>query len=316
MKGILVTNFAYGTGPYLRTTDLAIAFNDALEKRGRPRLRCLIPWVYGEKQRTVMREEFGGHAAEYQDEIILDPALGKLLGGIFYKKEKYHNSLARWIATCEETEDAMRRHLVGTIRGEMLDGKEVALDGKDIVVELNRSPRCNYGVAPSYSASFGYLSLILERAASHGEAIAVPEDLLRKGVTLARRIEAAQKIFAVAYPSTFTDTPDYRSPYSDKRREVIVPPLISVRSPKNRELLKGKGIFVTITGIPGLERLYRDARSLGLRLYSNDTNAVPDATYASPHALEDDAILLHFARSGWSSVWLSMIYDTALVVPG
>ncbi len=81
----LVTNFAYGTGPYLRTTELALAFNDELEARGHERLRIIVPWVYGEKQRSVMLEEFGTHLRQRRDEIVLDPGLGAELKRIFFR---------------------------------------------------------------------------------------------------------------------------------------------------------------------------------------------------------------------------------------
>jgi len=76
-----------------------------------------------------------------------------------------------------------------------------------------------------------------------------------------------------------------------------------------------KGIFVTITGIPGLERLYAEAQALGIKLYSNDTKAVPGSIRALPHIIPNKNIVFQFARSGWSSVWLSMLVGTPLVMP-
>ena len=83
-KNYAVLNFAYGTGPYLRTTDLAIAFNAELERRGQPRLGIIVPWVYGDKQKKVMLEEFAGHEQKYPGEILLDAGLGAILKSIFY----------------------------------------------------------------------------------------------------------------------------------------------------------------------------------------------------------------------------------------
>ncbi|MBX9907073.1 hypothetical protein K2X96_04235, partial [Patescibacteria group bacterium] len=75
------------------------------------------------------------------------------------------------------------------------------------------------------------------------------------------------------------------------------------------------GIFVTITGIEGLERLYAEARALGLKLYSNDTDAVAGSVKALPHVIPNPAIAAQFARAGWGSIWLSMFCGTPLVVP-
>ncbi|MEK7074552.1 MAG: hypothetical protein AAB968_02195, partial [Patescibacteria group bacterium] len=101
-----------------------------------------------------------------------------------------------------------------------------------------------------------------------------------------------------------------RGRYND---EILVPPIAPPPQLNNEEI--EKGIFVTITGIPGLERLYQDARRLGLKLYSNDMEAVPGSIYMSPHVIPNKNIICQFARAGWSSIWISMISGTPLVVP-
>ena len=55
----ILANFAYGTGPYLRTTELAMAVSTQLQARGLGRLGVIVPWVYAERQRAIMAEEFG-----------------------------------------------------------------------------------------------------------------------------------------------------------------------------------------------------------------------------------------------------------------
>jgi hypothetical protein len=75
------------------------------------------------------------------------------------------------------------------------------------------------------------------------------------------------------------------------------------------------GMYITITGIPGLERLYEEAKSLGLTIYTNDPDRLPGSVKATPDVLGSDAIKLHFARSGWGSVWGSMLLGRGIVVP-
>ena len=79
----IVTNFAYGTGPYLRTTELAIAVNNRLQRLGKERLGIIVPLVYGEKQIRVMREEFGEHQKAFPGEILFDEALGDIIRSVF-----------------------------------------------------------------------------------------------------------------------------------------------------------------------------------------------------------------------------------------
>src|SRR3989344_1749536 len=140
MTKYIVTNFAYGTGPYLRTTELALAFNDELEKRGEERLGIIVPWVYGEKQKKIMLEEF----SPYADEIFLDEKLGGILRSIFYGDNTYEEALVKWSENVKSVSQEAKKHLSGKIETISLSGKPKIIDFQDIVLELNRSPRLRY----------------------------------------------------------------------------------------------------------------------------------------------------------------------------
>lgn len=308
----IVLNFAYGTGPYLRTTELAIAFNAELENQGRKRLNVIIPWVYGEKQRRIMCEEFATHDAKYPGELLLDSQLGALLNEVFYGDNTYEEALKKWIANHDSVSDRIHTHLSGPVKVETLDGKNMEVDARGIVLELNRSPRVLYGVAPTYSTTFGHIAEILDAVKEvETDKIAVDRTAAQAGARLAEKIERAQEMHTIAYPATFSGADDYIPPYSNSE---LVPPITSLPHGDTGDKLED-GIFVTITGIPGLERLYEEARKLGLTLYSNDVDAVPGSEKQLPHIIPNPAIQFQFARSGWSSAWLSMLSGTPIVVP-
>ena len=268
-KRCIVTNFAYGTGPYLRTTELAIALNDVLEKGGRARLGIIVPLVYGAKQEKIMREEFGDFYKSHPGEIILDRKLGSYLKNIFYGKESYARYLSRWMGRVDEVSVAINAYLKSAY-------------GKKIALELHRSPRVLYNIAPSYFVSFAYISEIYGNALGNKE-IAIDNDLLKRALPKIVALETCYRIRFLTEPGTFS--------YQGKKREeetVSIPPTIfSYTNTHDREYLykrntargdRGeKGIFVTVTGIPGLERLYQEAKKLGLTIYSNDRKAVPFA---------------------------------------
>ena len=309
---LIVTNFAYGTGPYLRTTELALAVNREFEARGKPRMKILVPWVYGQRQKQVLLEEFGDHVRTHLDEIILDVKLGAILKSVFYTgHQKYEETLKRWIETEEAASQSAHEYLGGSIEAETLNGKKITVSGKDIVLEVNRSPRIRYRVAPSYSTTFGYVADILERASALPKGVVeVPPELLKEGVLLADSVEGEQTLHFMAYPATFSWSADYQDRYG----ATIVPPITDL--PKDGgESIHAEGIFVTITGIEGLERLYQEARDLGLTLYSNDTEAVQGSIKALPSILSSPRIKLQFARAGWGSLWLSMFRGTPILVP-
>lgn len=272
-KQFLVTNFAYGTGPYLRTTELAIAFNNELEKAGQGRFQIIVPLVYGEKQKKIMAEE-----GLLSDEIILDADLGKILNKAFFVgNNDFREYIKNWALSVENISSEANKYLKSRY-------------GNNIAVELNRSPRISYNIAPSYFTSFVYLGEIFEKRGLSAE-------FMRQ----AERIEKNQKIRAIAYPATFSWAPDYKPRYDG---EILVPPIGPIPKPNNEKI--EPGVFVTKTGIPGLERLYNDAEKFGLRIYSNESH--------SPNLVANKNIKFHFARSGWSSVWLSLLAETPLVV--
>ena len=307
----IITNFAYGTGPYLRTTELGIAINSEREKQGKEVLGIIVPWVYGERQLRIMREEFGAYDKKYPGIILLDKKLGEILKKVFYGDNSYEEALQMFVSESETLSREAHKHLSQNFEATDLQGNIQSVQGRDIVVEVNRAPRIMYDVAPAYSVTFGYISEIL------GEAIKEPEEkikldriLTKEAIAVAEKIEASSIFHALAYPGTFSYQESHKRKLSN---ELLIPPTITPPI-SNLETID-EGIYVTITGIPGLERLYEEAKKLGLKLYSNDTKAVSGSEYLSPHYISNPNIKLQFARSGWGSIWLSQFSGTPFVAP-
>ncbi len=63
----IITNFAYGNGPYCRAVDLAIALNNRLPGEGLEKHQILIPLVYGRKQMDIL----GQNLATAERETLL-----------------------------------------------------------------------------------------------------------------------------------------------------------------------------------------------------------------------------------------------------
>lgn len=307
----IITNFAYGTGPYLRTTELAIAINNELEKQGKEKMGIVVPWIYGEKQKRVMLEEFSEYNKKSPGIILLDLKLGAILKQIFYGDNSYEEALRAFVSESERLSGEAHTHLSQSFEVTDLEGKIQSIHGRDIVVELNRAPRITYTIAPAYSVTFGYISEILSEAIRESEGtIRLNRILAREAIVIAEKIEANSVFHALAHPGTFSYQKNRKPRFFD---EILIPPTIA-GLPTNREKID-EGIYVTITGIPGLGHLYEEAKELGIKLYSNDTNAVRGSEYLSPHYISNANIKLQFARSGWGSIWLSQLSGTPFVAP-
>ncbi|OHA42099.1 MAG: hypothetical protein A3H68_03280 [Candidatus Taylorbacteria bacterium RIFCSPLOWO2_02_FULL_46_40] len=315
-RKFIVLNFAYGTGPYLRCLDLALAFNQELQVRGRERLGIIVPWVYGEKQKSIICQEFFAHDKRYPGEILFDRRLGSILKSVFYSGSKYEKVLEKWASNVRVISAKANRHLSGVLDLETIIGEKVRIKGENIVVELSRSPRIRYEVAPAYFTSFGYLGEILERSRNVRKGlIDVKPSLLKEGSKAADWVEGSYRLHCLSYPATFTSLnlslgDDSKRYYKD---EIIVPPIGP--TPKLNEKIIAPGIFVTISGVSGLKRLYKEAKKLGVAIYSNDVKSALGSIRSLPDLISNNNIIFQFARAGWSSVWLSMIVGTPLVVP-
>ncbi len=306
----IVLNFAYGFGPFLRTTELAVAVNDLLEKEGHERLGIIAPLVYGDAQKRIMLEHFAGPTRTNRDDIWLDSRLGKYLQMVFYGEAGYEKSLRRFARDKAEIERKIQDYFSSGLLVENLLGEKREIKRDKLALEINRCPRINFGVRPSYYTSFAYISEILERALEC-EAIKTEKSLLEKIIPLHLDIENNSRIHFIAEPGTFSYLDNY-----ERRRDT------EVRTPPNSDVLVEEfsngieeGIYTTVTGIPGLDELFRKVQKFGLKIYTNKPESVPGGVRASPAIVRNKNILLHFARSGWGSIWLSQIMGVPFVAP-
>jgi hypothetical protein len=302
----IVTNFAYGYGPFLRTTDLALRINELARTKGKETMGIIVPWVYGERQKQIMRDEYGAES----EHIYLDRDLGEILKKVFYADQSYEEALAAWVNSYESASSDAHAHLSGDLTVETLGGKSMTIPGQNIRLEVARAPRLSYNVAPAYGATFGHISEILKATLANGvDKIAANRDLVTRAIPLAEKLEGTQKMIGLAHPGTFSYRPE-RIPLPN---EIRIPPTLP--APRLDQTPMAPGIYVTITGIPGLERLYSEAQQLGLTIYCNDPERLPGSIKATPDVIGNEAIKLHIARSGWGSVWNSQFAGKPVVVP-
>ncbi|MEK7062531.1 MAG: hypothetical protein AAB946_00695, partial [Patescibacteria group bacterium] len=260
--------------------------------------------------KRIMLEEFGELNKKNPGEIWLCSELGKILNKIFYGNNTYEQALRLWVDNFEKLNSEAKALLIGRIELASLDGEKKIINGSDIELELSRAGRIKYGIKTSYGVTFGNASEILKNTLDVSEKeIAVDRNLVKEAIKIAQDVESQCRFTCVAYPGTFSFLKN-RTPVG---LEISIPPTIYPPQPNSDPIQEG--IFITITGIPGLERLYNEAKDLGLKLYSNDPSAVPGSERLLPNIIPNPKIKLQFARSGWGSVWLSQLSGTPFVCP-
>ena len=307
----IILNFAYGFGPFLRTTELALAINDILEQKGLERLGVIIPWVYGEKQKRIMQEEFGSIIRKNPDQLVLDNNLGQMLGSIFYGDQGYEESLRYYLANIKKIENKIKDYFADGLMVQNFAGLPVQIKSSQIAFCISRAPRVNFPIEFSYNASFAFISEILDRAIAETD-ITLDKNLFKSVAPYYFEIEAKQTLNFIAEPGTFSYLKE-RLPRH--KNEILTPPNAALLPKKIDCGQIKKGIYLTVTGIPTLERLFQEAKRMGVKIYSNNPKAISGSQNALPHILGCPNILFHFARSGWGSAWLSLLKKSPFVTP-
>ena len=310
-KKYIILNFLHGNGPYLRTTELALAVNDLLEKRGMERLGIIVPWVYKIRQVQIMKHNFSKVIKKHPDEILLDKNLGEYLRSTFYDGKNYGEWLSSFLNNYKETEEKIQNYISGGLTAETFSGKKFKIKKEDIVMEINRCPQISFGISPSYYASFGYMSEILERAQTEKD-IDTDKELFKKAVPIHKKIEEKQDIHFIAEPATFFYLDNRVKRY---KTEISTPPNSnqSLSVDFFSRLFLRRGIYVTVTGVSGLNHLFKEMKDIGLKVYSHKKGLLSFARKAPPAIISHKNIILHFARVGWGSGWLSFFSETPLI---
>lgn len=289
---------------------MALAINDLLKGVGKERFGIIVPWVYGKEQKQIMSEGFKDVIDKHPDEILLDKTLGSLLRQIFYDKNGYENSLRFYLNNYKRVETEISDYFSKGLSAETFKGKKIKINKREIALSISRAPRVSFPIKPAYHVGFAYISEILERAIEVKE-IAADKNLFKKIIPIYKKTERQHDLHFIAEPSTFLHLPNRPKRYSN---EISTPPNIAIKPDFfSHSPTKEKKIYVTVTGIPGLGRLFEEAKKLDIDIYTNQPELIKNSKKASPDII--NGCLLHFARSGWGSVWLSMFKGVPFIAP-
>jgi|TARA_Y100000310_G_scaffold344034_1_gene454674 hypothetical protein len=308
-KKYIILNFPHGNSPYLRTIELAIAVNDIFEKKGIKRLGIIVPWVYEERQRYIIRHNFSKIIKKYPDEILLDKNLGNFLSSIFYDGHNYNNWLKFFLENNKDTEDKIQEYFNNDLTAQNFKGKKISVDRNQIEMEINRCPIIDFKIKPSYYTSFAYYSDILKNS-KDADAVKVDNNLLDEGVKYYSGIEKNQTLRFIAEPATFSCM-ENKSP--GHKSEILTPPNTNqkLRNPFFRFIKRG--VYCTITGIYGMNQIFNEMHKMHLSVYTHKTGFMPFSKRAPIDVISHKNILMHFARVGWGSAWLSFNTETPLI---
>jgi hypothetical protein len=308
-KKYIILNFLHGNSPYLRTTELAIAVNDLLEEKGMERMSIIVPWAYKLRQQKIMKRNFKNVIKKHPDEILLDENLGMLLKDVFYDGHNYNDWLEFFLKNNKSTENKIQEYFSNGLTAQNFKDKKVSIDKSQIEMEVSRCPIIDFKIKPSYYTSFAYYSDILKHSKS-ADAIKVEDNLLDEGAKYYHKIEADKTMRFIAEPATFSymgnKSPTHKS-------EILTPPNTNQRLRNPFLKFIRRGVYVTVTGVYGLNHLFDEMHKMRLNVYTHKTGFMPFSKKASIDVISHKNVLMHFARVGWGSAWLSFNTETPLI---
>jgi hypothetical protein len=302
----IFTNFGCGNGPFIRAIDMAIG----LIPKIRPKIgeiSIIVPWVYGERQKRIIQEEFGPLLKENPDLILLDKKLGDLFNKVLFDGRNYNTIMAELIANYDQTEKEIQSHLKTEFTAENIEGKEITINGKDILLEVSRNPNVATNIPFSYYTSIGYFEKIIQQAIKAPD-IKLDKALLKQVLPIAKRIESYQRLYFQPEPNCFT----YQNPEPFKENEIRCPPLF--HPPEEDTTQIQPGFYVLVSGIPYLEKIYDYAKRFNYKMYVNQkTPALKDAQRELPNIIANNNIKFVFARAAWNTVWLTNLSEKPFI---
>lgn len=274
----IICNPSYGNNPYIRTTEMALAWSDKLGGN----ISVVVPHVYGEKQARILREHFGE-----DQRLILDETFGAMLRKVFFDGTSYSAFLRQWMEQVDDVSKEAQEYLHSTY---------------DIQCEIARAPLLDLGITPAFYNSWSRVSRIARRAIRE-PLINLDRTLLEQAAARMEALETRYALHMISVPGTFEPA----------MTDIPIP--LRLATPEPSDDTVNRGIYVTVSGIPKVSSLLCIVDHLRMKTYTNDSSRIHGAVHASPGILWKPEIIAHIARAGWGSAGMSLASGTPLILP-
>lgn len=301
----VVLNINTGNGPYLRGVEQILEINRSLGVQGDKAFGVIIPWLYGERQVRILREEFSTAIDADLEFILLDEAYGAHMGALLYDGSSYNEYLRAFAEHQPNVQQAVRQHFTQPVNAHTLNGTAVTITPEQLRVEYARNPTIVLGLPLSVYTSICQFSRVLKTALTENIEW-LDRDAANAALPLIEGVESAFSHKFIAHPATFSYSKEVLDEI--KKSCTLCPPL-GYPPARTNETME-PGVFVTVSGIPNLP----DREFAGIKLYASNPNKVPGSERRTPGVLYDPNVRAHIARSGWGSVWASLFTGAPLIV--
>ena len=306
----ILTNFGAGFGPFVRTLDLAREIRSDLKKELREYIAIVVPWVYGDTQKRIIQEEVANNT-ELLNSIFLSKDLGDCLKSLLFNGNHFNQTLTAIINQYEKQTQKLNSLLKSTLQVVNLADEVKWLAGSSIRLEVSRNPVISTPIEYAYYTSIGYSTETLQQLLIEQELGSIDYSLIEKALPSVQKLESDFRIHFQPKLNSLSFKQESSSLFPS---EVTTPPLL--RKPAHCSLSIDKGIYVSLSGISGLNSLYEEAMQLQVKKYANyNYDGLSPDCILPPSVVSHHSITGIFARAAWNTIWLSNLTQTPLICP-
>ena len=294
----------------VRTFDMARRIRQRLEARLGEPVSIIVPWVYGDDQLRILREEASGEPGLW-DRVFLSPELGDALRPLLFSGGGFNEELGTFLRIYKKQKKQLEDLLKSSLRAVDLKGDDSHFEPENIRLEVTRNPVVSTGIELSYYSSVSYYSSIFEELLECEKVAGVNYELVGKAVTAVREMEADFRLHFQPVPRCLSFKETFQPLFETERETPPLIPLPEV-SVENLE----RGMYVSVSGIPGLSPLYEEALRLPQTVFTNDrSHGLSEDCIHPPRYIAHPSVDRVFARAAWNTIWLANLSGTPLVCP-
>ena len=301
----IVLNINGGNAPYLRSLDLAFAMNRKRVNEGLFPFGIIVPLIYGNKQKEIIKDEFKDIDPEELSHVYFDEIYGGLLEKILFDGSDYSAYLRNLVAHQETIQSLIRDHFSVSITVKNIVGGLVCVKSDQLVLELSRNPVVNIGLPRRIYTSIVFFSEIITKTYLDNP-LKLDLELLHSLRKVAERIEENYDLYILFEPSTFIgEEQEFKITVGGKEVH-LSPPLVQPLRLNGYSHNK-PFIYASVSGIPHLTPLLQNA--------SIPQWDILNSKETSPRILLHKNARYHIARAGFGSIIKSVETLTPLIVP-
>ena len=294
----------------MRTFNLARLVRQQLEVSLGESVCIVFPWVYGKDQLRILREE-ASDEPNLWDKVFLSIDMGDALRPLLFSGGRFKEELSTFLRVYKNQKKQLGDLLKSSLMAVDLNGSGLHLEPRNIQLEVTRNPVVSMGLEYSYYSSVSYYSSIFEELLGREEVSGIDYKLVEKAVFAVREMEVDFRLHFQPVPRCLSFKENYQ-PLFETERET--PPLIPLPKVPTEPL--ERGIYISVSGIPGLSPLYEEAFRLPQTIFTNDQSCgFAEDRVHPPRYIAHPSVDQVFARAAWNTIWLANLTGTPLVCP-